>query len=94
VFANKFSREALSMPATVRLRVEVLREMASAKGWDTDSQIAAGLGIDRGSLSRVLAGKQGVGGGLIAAVCGAFPRSPFERFFEIVPDAVSEQVPA
>lgn len=82
------------MPATVRLRIDVLREMSSAKGWDTDSQIALGLGLDRGNFSRVLSGKQGVGGTFIAAVCSAFPKSPFERFFEIVPDQVDEQVPA
>ncbi len=80
------------MPATVRLRRDVLREMASVKGWETDSAIATGLDIDRGSFSRIMAGKQGVGGGLIAAVLNAFPKSPFERFFEIVADEANEQV--
>jgi hypothetical protein len=80
------------MPATVRLRRDVLREMGNVKGWDTDSAIATGLNIDRGSFSRIMAGKQGVGGGLIAAVLTAFPRSPFDRFFEIVSDEADESV--
>lgn len=80
------------MRATVRLRVTMLREYGAAAGWKNDSQLAAGIGFDHGSLSRVLAGKQGVGGGLIAAVCSAFPSSPFERFFEVVPDYAADQL--
>lgn len=82
------------MPATVRLRRDVLREMASAKGWQTDSAIAKGLDIERGNFSRVMRGTQGVGGRLIASVLSAFPASPFERFFEIVPDGAEDEAVA
>jgi hypothetical protein len=83
------------MAATVRLRRDVLREMGAVKGWETDSAIATGLGVDRGNFSRVMSAEQGVGGRLIAAILTAFPKSTFERFFEIHDDnTVDEQVPA
>lgn len=80
-------------PPKVRLKVSTILDLADARGWTTDNEIAYGLGTSPGNLSRLLRpnGPQMPGNLFIATVLHRFPDKTFDDFFEVVgPEACEE----
>jgi hypothetical protein len=81
--------EEVSLAATIRLRTNKFRMMASLKGWRTDDAISKALGLNPATVSRNLRSAQdprgtAPGERFIAAVLAALPEVPFHELFEIV----------
>lgn len=70
--------------ATLRLRTDQLAKIRRWKGVATDSDLAARMGIDAGSVSRVLRGTQQPGPKFVASLCLALDAS-LDDLFEAVP---------
>lgn len=77
---------AATMTATLRLRTAQLDKLRHTAGLATDAALAARMGMDPSSLSRVLAGKQAPGGRFIASLVACFPGWAIDDLFEIVHD--------
>jgi hypothetical protein len=74
-----------STPASaIRLRTEQFRRRARLHGLDTDTALAAHLGINRSTLFRMLNGDAAPGEKFMAQVLAAFPELRFEDLFEVV----------
>jgi hypothetical protein len=71
--------------ARLRFRRLSFEEVARERGMTTETvRIAEYLGLDKGTYSGVLSGRQDPGGKFVAHVLYTFPGEPFERFFEVV----------
>lgn len=77
-------------PAVIRLRVDRIDEIATARGLATDSARAEHIGVDRSTYSRIRNGEIIPGERFIAECLRAFPDLRFEDLFTVE----SEQVPA
>lgn len=77
------------MAARIRLRTGQFRKFSSLKGLTTDDAVAKAMGIDPGTLSRVLTGKSAPGERFIAGALTAFSEVDFEDLFEVVDDAAA-----
>jgi transcriptional regulator with XRE-family HTH domain len=77
------------MTATLRLRTEQLAKYRTLAGITKDTDLAARMGVDPGSVSRVLHGKQEPGGRFIASLVDAFPGMDLDDLFEVRPLEVS-----
>lgn len=85
-------------PLTVELNRSRYRELVAARGWNTQTEQAAALGIPQPTISRIVesSGHPGprVGSRVIAALIAAFPEEDFRTLFNIVEDSSAEQVAA
>jgi hypothetical protein len=72
----------------VRLKTERLKAEALKRDWITVSDLANGLGINKGTISRLFTSdpeqRQNPGAGFIAAALLALPELRFEDLFEVV----------
>ena len=74
-----------STPASaIRLRPEQFRRRARLNGLETDTALAAHIGINRSTLFRMLNGDAAPGEKFMAQVLAAFPGLKFEDIFEVV----------
>lgn len=71
------------MTATLRLRENQLAKLRKTAGLATDSALAARMGMDPGTVSRVLNGKQAPGPRFIAALVLCFPGWEIDDLFEV-----------
>lgn len=73
-----------STRARLRFRRGSFERLALERfGLTTDIERAEFLGLDKGTYSGVVNGRQDPGGKFCAHVLHAFPGEPFERFFEV-----------
>lgn len=79
------------MTATLRLRHDQLGKIRRWKDVVTDADLAARMGIDPGSVSRVLRGIQQPGPKFIASLCVALDAG-LDDLFEAVPGADRDEV--
>lgn len=79
------------MAAAIRLRTGQYRKYAALKGWTTNAQAAAAVGVTEPTIGRVLTGKRAPGEQFIAGLLAALPELDFSDLFEVVED---ERVPA
>ncbi len=70
---------------TIAINGEGLARLRTEFGIEMDQDLAARLGVNKGSLSRVLSGKTAPGPGFIASVLATFPVK-FEAVFDVVID--------
>lgn len=68
----------------VRLKTARLRHHAGALGLETDSALAAHLGVPQSTVLRLMSGESRPGELLIASVLTAFPELGFDDLFEVV----------
>ncbi len=80
------------MAARIRLRTGQYRKYVRLKGWTTQAEQAAAIGVTEPTVGRVLAGKTAPGEQFMAGLLAALPELEFADLFEVVVDA--EQVPA
>lgn len=73
-------------PPEIRLKISALMDIADARGWTTDREIAHGFGTSAPNLSRLLRphDPQAPGTLFIATVLHRFPDKTFDDFFEVV----------
>ena len=69
--------------AALRVRWDVVNALREMKGLETDQALAAAMGIDKSSVSRVTNGKQQPGPKFIAALCVALG-AKINNLFEVV----------
>jgi hypothetical protein len=76
-----------SAPQSIRLNVRVLEQAAERRNWVTDRQLANGLGINPGTISRLLSPYEDVrtepSPRFIAAALNALPELSFEDLFSV-----------
>jgi len=76
-----------SAPPPIRLNVRVLEEAAARRNWITNRQVADGLGINPGTLSRLLSpyedARADPGPRFIAAALHALPELSFYDLFSV-----------
>lgn len=70
--------------ARIRFRRAQFEADAAEMGANNDIERARILGMDKGTYSGVIHGRQDPGGKFCAHVLHLFPGRPFERYFEIV----------
>lgn len=70
-------------PAVIRLRMDRIDEIATARGLASDSARAERIGVDRSTYSRVRAGEIVPGHRFIAGCLRAFPDLKFEDLFTV-----------
>lgn len=80
------------MAAQIRLRTKQFNKICNVKGWTTQAQRAAGVGVTEPTIGRVMTGKRAPGEQFIAGCLAAFPELEFSDLFEVISD--DEQVPA
>lgn len=68
----------------VRLKTSVFERITGEAGLDTDTAIAAQLGMNQASIWRVLHRKTTPSASFIAGVLASFPGVQFEDVFEVV----------
>jgi hypothetical protein len=70
----------------IRLKISAILDIADARGWTTDREIAHGFGTSAPNLSRLLRedDPQAPGRLFIATVLHRFPDKTFDDFFEVV----------
>jgi hypothetical protein len=80
-------------PPTIHLKVAAIKAVAATHGWDTDKEIAQGIGTSAANLSRLLKPRnpQTPGTAFIATVLLRFPDKTFEDFFEVVGPECGEE---
>lgn len=77
-----------STPASaIRLRTEQFRRRAKLHGLDTDTALAAHLGVNRSTLFRTVNRDASPGEKFIAQALAGFPETRFEDLFEVVESA-------
>lgn len=74
------------MPASIRLRTGQYRKFAALKGWRTDTQAAAAIGVNPATLGRILHGKLAPGERFIAGALAALPEVDFSDLFDVFVD--------
>lgn len=67
---------------TIRLQMDTIRELREAKGLETGQDLAAAMGVDQASVSRVMRGVSQPGPRFIAALCAAL-ETPMQQLFAI-----------
>lgn len=72
------------MTATLRLRTDQLAKFRKLAGVATDDALAKRMGVDPGTVSRVLRGKNEPSPKFIAALVAAFPGMDLDDLFEVV----------
>lgn len=72
------------MPAQIRLRTSQYRKFARLKGWKSEAQAAASIGVNEATLNRVLRGLTAPGERFIAGMLHALPEVEFADLFEVL----------
>lgn len=72
------------MTTTLRLRTDHLAKMRKLAGLTTNSSLAARMGVDEASVSRVLRGLQVPGPKFMAALVSCFDGYDLDDLFEVV----------
>lgn len=78
--------------ATIALRQGQYDKFCALKGWHTLTDKAHATGMDKGAVSRMLAGKRPLNVDFIAKTLTAFPELEFTDLFEVVSDDVEDAV--
>lgn len=73
---------------TIRLRMDAIRELCEAKGLEAGQDLAAAMGVDQSSVSRVMRGVSQPGPRFIATLCAAL-EAPMQQLFTIEEGEVS-----
>lgn len=89
-----YKRSQGDRPPTLDLNRKRFRELVAARGWTTQLEQAAALGIAQNTLSRIVESEGRPGTRVIAALLIAFPDEPFDDLFEIVEDLPLRRVAA
>lgn len=89
-----YERSASGHPLTVDLNRTRYRELVAARGWTTQVEQAAALGISQPTITRIVESGGRPGPRVIAALLAAFPKENFRTLFNIVEDSPAEQVAA
>lgn len=85
--ATPSSQSVPAAPVTLKFRPEGLRKLLRiSKTERPDHEVAALFGVDRGTFSRVVTGKNKPGPGFIAGALRHFGPDCFADLFAIVPD--------
>lgn len=84
------------MGPTIRIREGQLRKFRAMSGLTTDTELAARMGVNRGTIHRVLTQKKGLSEKFIASLLTVFPHLEFGDLFELasVEDDEDEQAGA
>lgn len=72
------------MVTTLRLRTEELAKMRKLAGLKTNASLAARMGVDEATVSRVLRGTQVPGPRFMAALVKCFEGYDLDDLFEVV----------
>jgi transcriptional regulator with XRE-family HTH domain len=72
------------MICTLRLRTDQLKKMRTLAQITTDAALAARMGMDPATVSRVLKGKQCPGPKFMASLVRCFPGYDLDDLFEVV----------
>lgn len=72
------------MVATLRLRADQLKKMRTLAQITTDAALAARMGVDAATVSRVLQGIQKPGPRFMAALVTCFPGYDLDDLFEVI----------
>jgi transcriptional regulator with XRE-family HTH domain len=87
-------RRKSGRPLTLDLKRKRYRELVAAKGWNTQPEQAAALGLPQNTISRIVEGDGRPSPKTIAALLVAFPDEDFNSLFEIVEDLPLRRVAA
>ena len=71
------------MEPTIRIREGQLRKFRAMSGLTQDTELAARMGVNRGTVYRVVTQKKGLSEKFIAALLTAFPHLEFGDLFEV-----------
>lgn len=72
-------------PMTLKIDDRIFQEIARLQGWNTNADIARGIGVSPKQVKRILTGKQEPTARFIAGLLHNTPLAGFRRTFEIVP---------
>lgn len=67
---------------TIRLRMDIIQALRETKGLEADRDLAAAMGVNQSSVSRVLRGVSQPGPRFIAGLCTAL-QTPMNHLFAI-----------
>lgn len=67
---------------TIQLRMDTIRALRDIKGLEADRDLAAAMGVNQSSVSRVMRGISQPGPRFIAALCTAL-ETPMQHLFAI-----------
>jgi len=81
---QSLTRERRPCRARLRFRRFTFESDAAELGAKNDLERAELLGLDKGTYSKIINGRQDPGGKFCAHVLYLFPDKPFERYFEVV----------
>lgn len=73
--------------ASIRLRIRQYEKIAQAKGWRSDAQVGAAIGLDAATVWRVRKGKAAPGERFIAGLLVAAMPFEFGDLFEVVTES-------
>lgn len=76
---------------TLILRSDIVRALRETKGLESDKDLAAAMGIDPSSVSRVIRGRSQPGPKFIAALCFAL-ETPINHLFAVIERPASKAV--
>jgi hypothetical protein len=91
-----YKRSPSGQTLTVDLNRDRYRELVAARGWSTQVEQAAALGISQPTITRIVESAGRPGPRVIAALLATFPEEHFRSLFDIVPaeDFSSQRVAA
>jgi len=69
---------------TLRLRAGQLKKLRTVSGITTDAALAARMGMDPATVSRVLSGRAAPGPKFMAALVSCFPGWDLDDLFEVI----------
>lgn len=78
--------------ATLSLRIEGLNKLRKLAKIDLDADLAARIGVDPATVSRVLGGRSAPGPKFIAGLLSEFGNEWFEDLFSVIP--TEDKIPA
>lgn len=81
-------------PLTLELNRTRYRELVAARGWATQVEQAAAIGISQPTITRIVESEGRPGPRVIAALLAAFPEEDFRSLFDIVEDLPLRRVAA
>ena len=89
-----YERSASGHTLTVDLNRNRYRKLVTARGWNTQVEQAAALGISQPTITRIVESGGRPGPRVIAALLAAFPEENFRSLFDIVVDLPAQRIAA